>query len=271
MMVKKLVALLVAYFFIIPVGYNYLSGNSDADIYNFTEQFDLSNYLAFFYHTLGNQFEKPEPEVFEKAMIGFFALKADHKIENNLLTIIDFSLSANHERMWIVDVDQMKIIHTSLVSHGRNSGELYANRFSNIPSSYQSSLGFYLTGEIYEGKHGMSLYLDGMEQGINDKARARAIVIHSADYVSRDFIEKNGRLGRSLGCPAIPSENHQEIITMLAGRSCMYIYHSDNNYHEASTLIKNGKSATGMNHFLKELPTFMASVATLSTSTSVSN
>lgn len=270
MMVKKFVALLVAYFFIIPVGYNYLSGNSDAEIYNFTEQLDLSNYLSFFYQSLGYQFEKPEQEVFEKGMIGFFALKADHKIKNNLLTIIDFSLSGNHERMWIVDVDQMKIIHTSLVSHGRNSGELYANRFSNIPSSYQSSLGFYLTGEIYEGKHGMSLYLDGMEQGINDKARARAIVMHSADYVSRDFIEMNGRLGRSLGCPAIPPENHQEIISRLAGRSCLYIYHSDNNYHKASTLLKKGKAATGMNHFLKESPSFMAFNATLS-STSSSN
>lgn len=117
----------------------------------------------------------------------------------------------------------------------------------------------------------MSLYLDGMEPGVNDKARDRAIVMHSADYASSDFIEKNGRLGRSLGCPAIPPEKHQEIITLLAGRSCLYIYHSERNDHEASALLKKEKAAVGMNHFLKESPTFMAFSTSLSKSASVFN
>jgi hypothetical protein len=165
--------------------------------------------------------------------------------------------------MWIVDVDKMKIVRQSLVSHGRNSGELYANKFSNITSSYQSSLGFYTTGDIYTGKHGMSLYLDGVEKGINDNARERAIVIHSADYVSKNFIASNGRLGRSQGCPAIPVEDHKKVISLISGGSCLYIYHPQDMYHSKTGIVGQEIALAGMIKFFDEQPGVLASIPVL--------
>lgn len=195
---------------------------------------------------------KPGYEVLRKAVTGFFNLESEDRIGKNLLTIIDFSLSSNRERMWIIDLNRQKVVHSCLCAHGRNSGDEYAESFSNTPSSYKSSLGFYVTGDTYTGKHGLSLLLDGAEPGINDKARERAIVMHGADYVSRDFINLNGRLGRSFGCPSIPMENHEEIINMLSGRSCLYIYYPDAGYMKTSSLLGDDTAMEGMSRFLYE-------------------
>ncbi len=134
--------------------------------------------------------------------------------------------------------NQGKVLFHCLVSHGRNSGELMAENFSNIPGSNESSPGFYVTGETYIGKHGLSLALDGLETGINDKARARAIVIHGADYVSDDFIRTHGRLGRSQGCPAVPVELSEEIIKTIKGGSCLFIYAPIPDYTSNSPIIR---------------------------------
>lgn len=164
-------------------------------------------------------------------MTGYLNMKADGiEINNEKLTIIDFRLSANKKRMWIIDIATNKVMHHRLVSHGQNSGGEYAEKFSNIKNSNTSSLGFYLTGENYIGKHGLSLRLDGMERGFNDRARERAIVLHGAAYVSNDFITMHGRLGRSFGCPAIALNKHKEIITALANRSVIFIYHPTKEY-----------------------------------------
>ncbi|MFT6749291.1 MAG: hypothetical protein ACJAQ1_001228, partial [Flavobacterium sp.] len=102
------------------------------------------------------------------------------------------------------------------------------------------SLGFYVTGETYIGSHGLSLKLDGMEAGINDNARKRAIVIHGADYVSQSFIANNNRLGRSFGCPAIPVKQTKEIIQTIKNKSCLFIYHPSNEYlHKSKLVIKS--------------------------------
>lgn len=197
----------------------------------------IDNYCTTFYSMLRSEGSKPGYEVFKKALTGFFNLKAGNNIEKNILTIIDFSISSRLDRMWIIDMNKMEVMNVSLVAHGRNSGEEFAGSFSNSPSSYQSSLGFYLTGETYTGKHGLSLCLDGVEPGINDKARERSIVIHGADYVSRDFISRYGRLGRSYGCPSIPMKDHEKIIKMLSGRSCIYIHFPDNKYYNSSGMF----------------------------------
>lgn len=182
-------------------------------------------------------FMLPEFQAFSKAIEGYELLKAEGKIEKEILTIVDFSLSANAKRMWIIDMTSYTILHHVLVAHGRNTGDEFAAKFSNTPESFQSSLGFYATAETYHGKHGLSLRLDGLEQGINDKARARAIVIHGADYVSEEFIEKHGRLGRSQGCPALPVELTEEIITLIKEKSCLFIYHPSRSYAVKSKLI----------------------------------
>jgi len=204
------------------------------------------------YNNFERDYSKPGYEVLRKALTGFFNLESDDRIRKNLLTIIDFSLSSNLERMWIIDLNRQEVIHSCLCAHGRNSGEEYACSFSNSPSSYKSSLGFYVTGETYTGKHGLSLILDGAEPGINDKARERAIVMHGADYVSRDFISRNGRLGRSSGCPSIPMDNHEEIVKLLSGQSCLYIHFPDTGYQQSSSLLVDDTAMEGMSRFLYE-------------------
>lgn len=172
-----------------------------------------------------NQYALPKLESFTEALRGFYILKERGLIKKDILTLVDFSLSSNEKRLWVIDLATNTVLFQSLVAHGRNTGEEFATDFSNSAESFKSSLGFYSTGEVYSGKHGLSLKLDGLEKGLNDNARKRAVVIHGADYVSDSFIKGNKRLGRSLGCPAVPVELAAEIISMIKDKSCLYIYH----------------------------------------------
>lgn len=175
-------------------------------------------------------------EAFELGLNGYYRLMARGVLKNkNYLTIADMSLSANEERLYVIDVKQQKILFHTFVAHGMESGEEYATKFSNIESSHQTSLGFYKISETYDGKHGLSIRLDGLEKS-NNLARDRAIVIHQADYVSREFIARNGRLGRSFGCPALPEENYEDIVNTIKDGSCLFIYYPDENYLEDSEL-----------------------------------
>ncbi|MEZ5002053.1 MAG: murein L,D-transpeptidase catalytic domain family protein [Chitinophagales bacterium] len=179
-----------------------------------------------------------DKEVFEISLAGYYKLWTNGQISNpNYLTIVDFSKSSNRERFYLIDLKNRKLIDKSLVAHGRNTGNLNAERFSNIPQSYQSSLGFYTTAETYNGKHGFSLRLDGVEKNFNDNARERAIVIHGADYVSNAFIKTHGRLGRSFGCPSLPVEKSENIINTIKQKSCLFIYNPDEQYLASSKLI----------------------------------
>jgi hypothetical protein len=162
-------------------------------------------------------------------MVGYYEMKKKGFFKKDLLTLIDFSLSSNVKRLWVIDLSTNTIIMNSLVAHGRNTGDEFANSFSNSAESFKSSLGFYVTGEIYNGKHGKSLKLDGLEKGINDNARTRGIVMHAADYVSNFFIKAHNRLGRSQGCPALPAEFTSKIINKIKGKSCLYIYYPTSN------------------------------------------
>jgi hypothetical protein len=125
-----------------------------------------------------NSFVLPSFDCFNLALDGFHLLKDKGLFQKNILTLVDFSLSSNTKRFWVIDLDKKIILFQTLVAHGRNTGEEFANQFSNKAESFKSSIGFYATGEIYDGKHGMSLKLDGLEKGLNDKARERAVVIH---------------------------------------------------------------------------------------------
>ncbi|GAA0878616.1 hypothetical protein GCM10009119_15840 [Algoriphagus jejuensis] len=178
----------------------------------------------------------PSKEVFTMAIQGWSKMKG--KLKSKVLTVIDFSLPSTAKRMWIIDPENGLILLNSVVSHGRNSGELMAKSFSNQPESFKSSLGFYTTAETYSGKHGYSLRLDGLEKGFNDQARNRAIVIHGADYAREEFAASVGRLGRSLGCPALPSELSAEAIDLIKDGSLLFIFGNDPNYLEKSSLIK---------------------------------
>lgn len=179
----------------------------------------------------------PKFECFSKAMNGFKRLKEQGKIKKDILTLIDFSQSSNTKRLWIIDMATQTVLYNTLVAHGKNSGEEFATAFSNAQSSNKSSLGFYATGEIYRGKHGESLRLDGLENGINSNARERAVVIHAADYVTEGFIKAHKRLGRSQGCPALPPSINKEVINLIKGQSCLFIYHPSQNYVAKSRLL----------------------------------
>lgn len=190
------------------------------------------------YHDLSSRHEMPQYPLFKKALLGYYNLLAQEKLENeHILTIIDFSLPSDKKRLWILDLEKKEVLHNDLVAHGRNTGNVKAENFSDTPNSHMSSLGFYVTGETYYGKHGFSLRLEGMETGFNENAFSRAIVVHGADYVSQDFIKKNGRLGRSYGCPAVSRNISDQVINAIKNKSCMFIYAPAMDYEVSSNLL----------------------------------
>lgn len=175
---------------------------------------------------------------FVLAMKGYEQLKKLGKIGNQrYLTIADMSLASSHPRLYIIDMDKQAILLQTFVAHGRNSGLLFAEQFSNLVGSFQSSLGFYITGKPYQGKHGKSLVLKGMEVGINDKAEQRAIVLHGAEYANEGFVKQQGYLGRSLGCPAVPNNQVKTIIQAIQGASCLFVYAPNKQYLQKSSLV----------------------------------
>lgn len=180
----------------------------------------------------------PSEEVFAIAWKGHRALKeAAGAVKKDILTVIDFSLSSNEKRMWIIDLSTKQVLINDYVAHGRNSGNEKAGVFSNASGSNMSSIGFYITGDTYHGKHGLSLLLEGMDRDFNSNARSRAIVMHGADYVSADFIKKYGRLGRSLGCPSVSMDIHEEVINTIKDGSTLFIYYPDPVFLEKSETL----------------------------------
>lgn len=158
------------------------------------------------------------------------------------LAVIDFSRPSSEKRLWIFDLEQQTLLMHDLVAHGRNSGNLESSSFSNIEGSYQSSIGLFRAAESYRGKHGYSLRLDGLEPGFNDLARQRAIVIHGADYVDPTWIDTYGRIGRSLGCPAVRQEITDQVVDSLKGGQLVFKYYPDEEWLARSGLLNCGDS-----------------------------
>lgn len=181
----------------------------------------------------------PSRVAFTSGITGYLKLKEENKIKNEILTIVDFGMKSTEKRMWILDMNTQEVLYNTYVSHGKNTGLNKATKFSNTPNSFQSSLGFYVTAETYYGKNGLSLFIDGMEKGFNSKARERYVVIHGADYATKDFIDRAGRLGRSYGCPAVPTKVSKEIINKIKGQSVLFIYHPNKNYLENSKYLNS--------------------------------
>jgi len=176
---------------------------------------------------------------FDNAMKGYQTLLASGKLTNEkLLSIVDFSLPSSKKRLFILDLQNNKILFNTYVAHGRNSGKEMAHEFSNEPESNKSSLGFYVTGDTYIGKHGFSLRLLGEEKGINDNANSRAIVMHSAAYVSEGAIKMQGFIGRSLGCPALPGNIYKPVIDKIKNGSCLFLYSPDKYYASHSNILR---------------------------------
>lgn len=164
---------------------------------------------------------------FEYAIEGFEELKEEGLIQNDsILTIVDFDQPSYSKRMYVLDVKNFKVLFNTWVAHGKNSGQEWAQSFSNTNESNKSSLGFYITAETYNGSKGFSLRLKGLEKNMNDNALQRGIVMHGASYVSQSAIDGMGYIGRSHGCPAVPVELNKPIINKIKAGSCFFIYNS---------------------------------------------
>lgn len=190
------------------------------------------------YNRIFTESDRPDKKVFDLALRGYASmLQSNMSMRKNILAFVDYSLSANKKRFWVVDLKKMKLLYHELVAHGRNTGEEYARRFSNKVNSFQSSLGFFITGEVYNGKHEMSIKLSGVENSYNGKAFDRGIVIHGADYVSEDYIRQNNRLGRSLGCPAVSQEVIASLSSVISDGVCLFLYYPNKYYLKTSRLL----------------------------------
>lgn len=180
-------------------------------------------------------------EVFQLALKGHNKLEAEGRLNNpDVLTIVDFSQTSKNKRMYVIDINQQKLLFNTLVAHGRNTGGEYAQHFSNENGTHKSSLGFYVTKNNNMGSSvGFSLIIEGIEKGFNDNAVSRQIILHGADYATEDFINKNGRLGRSFGCPALPPELIKPVVDVIENGSCLFIYYPDSNYLSKSPVLNS--------------------------------
>jgi len=171
---------------------------------------------------------------FDYACKGYTELMEKKQVRrDDYLTICDFSQSARRKRMYVIDMQEQRVLINTYVAHGRNSGSEYATRFSNRAESHQSSLGFYVTRNTYYGEHGLSLRVTGMEPGFNDLAMQRAIVVHGASYIGA------GSMGRSYGCPAVPQKESRRIIQTIQGGTCLFIYHPSKQYLTTSKILND--------------------------------
>lgn len=192
----------------------------------------FSQYLNEIYSTAQLHNAGLDLIVFQKAVTGYFNLKASNKIPqySSIITIVDLGKSSCTKRMWIIDLINKELVMNTLVAHGNGSGDDVPGYFSNTNDSHASSLGFYITDGVYNGKHGRSLKLDGIDAGFNDNARARSIVIHAAKYVSQGTINQLGRLGRSEGCPAVSPKVADKVINTIKGKTVLFINGNDQTY-----------------------------------------
>jgi hypothetical protein len=180
----------------------------------------------------------PRAEVLALAMRAYHCGRDTGHFENPSLAVVDYSLPSSKPRLWVVDPRTGRVLFEERVAHGRNSGLDRAVAFSNVEGSKQSSLGLYRTDETYVGRHGYSLRLSGLEEGWNDRARERAIVIHGADYVGEEFLRGHGRLGRSWGCPAVRPEVSRALIDRIKDGGAVFVYYPDEDWLESSPFLR---------------------------------
>jgi hypothetical protein len=182
-----------------------------------------------------------DPGVLERALVAMQCAAANGMAASKRLAVIDYSRPSTEPRLWVFDLDSGALLFRELVAHGRNTGEDRAERFSNELDSRTSSLGLFRTDDTYQGSNGYSLRMDGLEPGINDRARERAIVMHGAPYVNEEHTKKFGRLGRSWGCPAVRQGVAKQIIDTLKGGQFIFSYYPDRNWLASSRYLNCGQ------------------------------
>ena len=234
------VGLLCSSFTIIPAA----SENKPRDVYFSASYITVATETTgpdagtlLYYNTGLEQFGLSK-EAFDYAWKGYQYLVEEKQItRSRYLTICDFSQSSRQKRLYIIDVENQELVTNTYVAHGKNSGGEYATKFTNTPESLQSSLGFYVTSGTYNGKHGLSLHLLGVDPGFNDKALLRTIVLHGAAYVDASRARNGMYMGRSWGGPAVPQNESTGIINTIKKGTCLFIYHPTRNYLQTSKIL----------------------------------
>lgn len=179
-----------------------------------------------------------DQKVLRLSLIAYTNAKKQGFSRNNLLTIIDYSKPSSEKRLWVLDLKNNRTLFHTWVTHGKNSGNLYANSFSNQNGSLKSSIGLFTTDYIpYIGGNGYSLRLNGLEHGINDRAYQRSVVIHGAWYASADTIKRYGQLGRSWGCPAVSTDVAKSLIDTIKSKTLVFAYYPDSNWLRRSRFL----------------------------------
>lgn len=187
--------------------------------------------------TLAKAAPSADPKVIALAVSAIDCATAHGMEPSDRLAVIDYSKPSTQPRLWVFDLNNRKLLYRELVAHGRNSGDNYPQRFSNTLGSLQSSLGLFRTLDTYSGSNGYSLRMDGLEAGVNDKALERAIVMHGAPYVDAQTANKQGRLGRSWGCPALRSGVARQVIDTLKGGQFIFSYYPDREWLASSRYL----------------------------------
>ncbi len=204
---------------------------------------NISDYVEGFIGSY-NDINTPEINIIAYSLALKGVEKISDKLQNDtVLTIIDYSLPSTEKRLFVLDIKNNKLLLNLYVAHGKNTGINYAESFSNRKGSNMSCLGFFVTKNTYMGKHGYSLRLDGLEMS-NNNALERAIVIHGAYYVTPLFIEEQGRLGRSFGCPAVPYDDSKNLIDIIKDGSCVFAYFPSEDYLSHSKILMLAQNDT---------------------------
>ena len=201
-----------------------------------TNSFDAD--MELIYDSLHLEKRGLRKEAFNYAYTGYKKLEEEGMLnKEGLITICDFSQSSKRKRLYLIDLNECKLLLNTYVAHGKNSGGEYARKFSNKPESLQSSLGFYRTKRTYYGGHGLALTISGLEPGFNDKAERRKIVVHGSQYIGDNYKRWGKFMGRSFGCPAVPMKQSKILINMIKDGSCLFIYHPSKNYLSGSKIL----------------------------------
>ncbi|TGE10042.1 murein L,D-transpeptidase catalytic domain family protein [Hymenobacter fodinae] len=184
----------------------------------------LHQQIQALHASLGPEAAELRLEVLERACVGYLNLRKNGRVSKpGVLAVADMDMPSSEKRLWVLDLKAGQVLHRSHVAHGEGSGHLRARRFSNVMRSECTALGFYRTQDTYQGKHGLSRRLRGLDAGQNDNALRRYVVLHAADYVSKQHLARYGQAGYSRGCPALPPDQYRGIINTVGEGGCLYI------------------------------------------------
>ena len=189
------------------------------------------------YNSLAQAAPELNPQALKSALSAMQCAVSNGASPAQNLAVIDYSQPSTARRLWIFDLRKKTLVLRDLVAHGQKSGENFATQFSNNEGSHQSSLGLFRTQESYQGANGYSLRMDGLEPGINDSARERAIVIHPASYVNPLWSQTQGRIGRSQGCPAVRPQVARQVVDKLKDGQFMFAWYPDQHWLQSSAYL----------------------------------